>query len=553
MASFLGTIISSKDNHSYVLSALQLVELLSDRLPDIYKANFVREGVVFEIEALSKIELTTVKAAREKEEAETAAKVKQEPEDDAPQPGPSSAVATPTRTPAMPIMPGSFYSPTSSMAAVDTKPLIGADGTATSLSRFLADPSSAVPSAGATSLLTKRYTILDPQDANILRARVMLAKKLFDLEGDDQNAATAVLDKLADQVKVLCRSQTPVDDLRDTLRDVAMQFTDTEHSLSSFELLQSGLIDGLLEFVDVDGVVPAAERRIMLFETFSISLTAASSPLAMLVKRLHESLGRLETFEVETAFNGVADSSRSASSLGRTMRIRLQPEEGADSTRASHAISVTIQAIATIQALNDYLRNRVGTDGNLSNGMAGLFGAYGGMAIPRGGGGSASSLLSALSAAGAFRGGQTFGSSAPEPRRGGGIGGGPGASGGAGAASATTSQAVAGGSSAAPTGDAAEGSEDKPQRRRSARISAAAQGEDSTGAAGEGAAQPRADPSTPAAASTSAPSALPLSSSAPEAGGIFGGMPLDMDFDDEYSDEDYDAEVSQFGVWWVFG
>ena len=53
MASFLGTIISSETNPHFVLSALQLVELLVNKLPDVYQTSFIREGVVYEIEKLA--------------------------------------------------------------------------------------------------------------------------------------------------------------------------------------------------------------------------------------------------------------------------------------------------------------------------------------------------------------------------------------------------------------------------------------------------------------------------------------------------------------------
>lgn len=57
-------------------------------------------------------------------------------------------------------------------------------------------------------------------------------------------------------------------------------------------------------------VLPAASatvRRRLLFEMFSkTDSVATTSPFAVLVKRLQESLSRMETFEVATAFAGNA-------------------------------------------------------------------------------------------------------------------------------------------------------------------------------------------------------------------------------------------------------
>jgi E3 ubiquitin-protein ligase TRIP12 len=473
MASFLGAIISSKDNASFVMNALQLVELLVQKLPEVYQTSFLREGVVFEIEALAEEDLTSVKAAN----AATAA-VKTEPDD------PSTPVAGPSNTAALP----------ATALLDDIKPLIGGAGMSSVLSSFL------VETGGASAGTPRRPSQVDPNDANIIRARVLGAKKIFDVNGDHKNAATAVLDELAALVKRLCLPEASEAELRDSLRDIASQFSNVGQALSSFELLKSGLVDGLLEFVDIGGAVSSSDRRTMLFDIFSDTALSMPSPLTMLVKRLHESLGRLENFEVETAFNGMADSSRSSSSLARTMRIRLQAEDDQDVPKQVSSFSVTIQAIAPMQALHDYLRPRI-ADGNFMSGssLSSMFAAYAGLPIPRAGASGASRLLSALANAGAAAGA-------------------PGGSG-----SAVASSAPAASRLNPPVPAAEESSTVKPQRRRSARLSA-------QGAAVEG-----------DATTTESPAAA-LSSSAPEPS-ILPPMPMDMDFDEEYSDEDFDADV----------
>nr|XP_018262246.1 E3 ubiquitin-protein ligase TRIP12 [Kwoniella dejecticola CBS 10117]OBR84404.1 E3 ubiquitin-protein ligase TRIP12 [Kwoniella dejecticola CBS 10117] len=402
MASFLCAIISSKDNPTFVQHALQLVELLATKLPEVYQASFLREGVVFEIDALAETEMAKEKAAKD------AAAIKTEPEA-----AEESAVAT-------------------------------------SRISLLGEPPS-----GPSTPKRASSSYLDPSDANIVRARMLQAKKVFDIGGDHHQAASLVLNEIGNMVQKLCRGEATEAELRDTLREIASRFSNIDQALSSFEILKSGLVDGLLEFVDIDGQVTSSHRRAMLFEVFSDTSLSVPSPLTMLVKRLHESLGRLENFDVEIAFGGGSDASRpSASSLSRTMRIRLQAEEGEDIPKQVQTLSVTIQAIASMQALNDYLRPRV-ADGNYGSGLSRMFAAYAaGMGGPGAGSGNPTSrLLSALAGAPA-----------------------PGASSGS----------------------------SKPQRRRSARLSAQNTGETSTPAA-----EPSTPPAAAVAATTGGPSILP--------------------------------------------
>ena len=117
------------------------------------------------------------------------------------------------------------------------------------------------------------------------------------------------------------------------------------------------------------------------------------SPLAVLVKKLQESLTRMENFEVITIAQGSdgkflccvydrsltwlpIDSKRSSPSLlARQLRLRLVADDDSDIPRNLQNMVVSIHAIATFQALNDYLRPRVTgsmSSGRLSNMLAAL-------------------------------------------------------------------------------------------------------------------------------------------------------------------------------------
>ena len=128
------------------------------------------------------------------------------------------------------------------------------------------------------------------------------------------------------------------------------------------------------------GVVGLHARRELLFRVFTTQRSkggnGAQMPLATLVKKLQESLTRMESFEVVTVAQSTdgmftkhpsthlvdraIDSKRSSPSLlARQLRLRLVATEDADVPKSLSNIVVSIHAIATFQALHDYLRPRV--------------------------------------------------------------------------------------------------------------------------------------------------------------------------------------------------
>lgn len=138
-------------------------------------------------------------------------------------------------------------------------------------------------------------------------------------------------------------------------------------------------------------------RKEILFDAFVSrkvkNLNPSQTPFATLVKKLQESFTRMESFEVTTvsqSSDGKAavfprlsqisplptESKRSSPSLlARQLRLRLVAGDDPDIPRNLHNIVVSIHAIATFQALHDYLRPRVA--GLLSSGsrLSGMFAA----------------------------------------------------------------------------------------------------------------------------------------------------------------------------------
>ncbi|KAF7317176.1 Ubiquitin-protein ligase [Mycena chlorophos] len=100
-----------------------------------------------------------------------------------------------------------------------------------------------------------------------------------------------------------------------------------------------------------------------------------NSLFANFVKKLQESLTKMEFFEVVTVTPGPNDSNGVSPSLP-ARQLRLVADDQADIPRNLHNIVVSIHAIATFQAPHDYLRARVagllGTGSRLSGMLAAL-------------------------------------------------------------------------------------------------------------------------------------------------------------------------------------
>lgn len=215
------------------------------------------------------------------------------------------------------------------------------------------------------------------------------------------------------------------------------------------------------------------------------------------------------------------DSRRnSASLLARQLRLRLVGE-GSEIPKNCTNITVSIHAIATFQALHDYLRPRVASQGVPANsrisGMLAAFAAAAG--LPPGALQRAASSADGQSAGGS--------SSAPEARSN--------KSGGATIATST-------GATAQPSNATASGSESESEKgpRRSRRLSAKSGAR--TPVSGSPAVAPPASTTTP---STSAP----VSGSLPQPK----IEPMEpMDLDDSYIEDDVDPEVSSRLESWGF-
>ena len=89
--------------------------------------------------------------------------------------------------------------------------------------------------------------------------------------------------------------------------------------------------------------------------------SAPPTPFSVIVHKLQDLLSRAEHFEVVTVHHNALDSNRSsaASMLSKQLRLKLVADDDSDMPRPYRNVMISIHAIATFKALDDYLRPRI--------------------------------------------------------------------------------------------------------------------------------------------------------------------------------------------------
>ncbi|CAN6659334.1 ubiquitin fusion degradation protein 4 [Trichomonascus vanleenenianus] len=157
-------------------------------------------------------------------------------------------------------------------------------------------------------------------------------------------------------------------------------------SVSSFELVNSGVLQGLLSLL-TEGDDPNVSK---LRKRFLRQFINADNSLGQLVEKCQDALSRAEKFEVVTS--GVADSRASpANVLARQLRVKLVAEKDTDLPQQYQNFNISIQAIASFKAIEEFVKSRVSwaellsrnggsgrrTGGSLSNALFALAAATG--------------------------------------------------------------------------------------------------------------------------------------------------------------------------------
>lgn len=229
MASFLASCFSSRDQLALVIEALQMTELLLTKVPDTYQYFFRREGVMFEIEKMADEPLVNQYKSRK-----------------------SSRIGTPSGSNAStPNVPGSATPADDGGDAADL-----GTRTAPSASAIIAAVGSTTASSRPNNMSSSEALL---RDSVTLRARHL--KKMLTESGsaEGSNKADSELNKIRALVQVLddvsamelgqegVSLENAEKEASDALVTLAGYFSGKD-TMSSFEMQESGMIEGLLRF-----------------------------------------------------------------------------------------------------------------------------------------------------------------------------------------------------------------------------------------------------------------------------------------------------------------
>ena len=405
-ASFLASILSQHDHVSLVMRALQAAELLCEKLAHIYQYQFYREGVIGEIQkiasrrtSLGDLHDSSRPAAipsagqgltSSSHAANLTAAQQMDVEDnekiadgDLHQSASLQANASETRTDGDDLEVGEDDEDNESEDDHDDEdddddenddgdeddPMIlrdeaheGEDGQMDEDSSDSDDGNHAPVINGIDALAT-------------LKAQRLLEQ--FETAGtkdkkDKALATRQALQKLAREI----RQSYSVDgnqDGQELFVQLAKHFDgDALEIITSSELLDSEIIEALLHTlaIPVDGVPNVDARndfaRVFMGSTFAANHQTRgngldSTAFTVLTHKLQDLLSRAEHFEVLTVNSNAYENSRSGSTslLSKQIRLRLTADGVSDIPSHFREMVVSIHAIATFKALDDYLRPKI--------------------------------------------------------------------------------------------------------------------------------------------------------------------------------------------------
>ncbi|KAI0112431.1 HECT-domain-containing protein [Nemania sp. FL0031] len=377
-ASFLAAILSQQDHPSLVMYAVQITELLLSRLDHIYRYQIYREGVISEI----------AKLAAEYKEPEA------KPAETSPVDQPmTSADSEPDRV--------SIHNDSDEDVHDEDDDDEEDDEDEDRADRDDDDDDeddeddqendhrenmTGSPSSDGSTMSLDAPPRLYISDMPSMKSRIAEAAKKF-LETYETEKHGKAMKKKA--LKILNDLQQLASDieafyLHRTAHDLSPQNgtalwkqlssyfdADVLESVTSAELLASGLVRVVEEVFSNPDETLANSARAAFLEVFmakpvsskpkTATADSPATPFSVMAHKLQDLLSRSEHFEVLTVHHNALDnrSSSAASMLAKQIKIKLIADDDSDIPRAYRSIMVSIHAIATFKALDDYLRPRI--------------------------------------------------------------------------------------------------------------------------------------------------------------------------------------------------
>lgn len=363
-ASFLASILSQEDHPSLVMFALQASELLFERLESIYRYQFYREGVIGEIKKLaaraSDIEDPT--HSRKNSQNSTG----------------SGSITIKAQTDGAADEDQDSSDDDDDDGRHDNHDDEGNDDDEDRdddiVIRDDADMDDDQESDSEQEDIPAPLSIPGIKDLVVLRAKAFIDKYDTETAKELRERAEKIrqdLRELADSLRENYSHPSDVENGRLLFEKLARYFEgDALESITSSELLDSGVIRLLGDILKSDSSLSGNARGDFVaafmgnVNNTNIKTSTSSSTttaFTILVNKLQDLLSRAEHFEVLTVNSNASESSRSSSTalLTRQIRLQLKADESSNIPSSFRDMVVSIHAIATFKALDDYLRPRI--------------------------------------------------------------------------------------------------------------------------------------------------------------------------------------------------
>ncbi len=376
-ASHLAAILTQQENHTLVTFALQAAELLLKRMEPIYRPQFYREGVMAEITKLAERPLKShspqadmPKLDKDIDEAADFEVLEQDDEEMPDEEPEAIEVDIAPHEGEGEEDDDGQGGDEDEAQQVDDEDEAGEDDEEREGERD--DDDRSEDSQGPLPRGPRH--ILDTQDIITMRAKQFV--EAHGAGGNEEMKAKASL-VLADLKGLAadlraCYLHTTSNNGTTLFRRLVKYFDGNAlESITSYELMGSGIVDALLDVFNSPDEQCAIKARSDFLEVFmatpnnaGLATGNAQSPstaFSVLILKLQDLLSRSEHFEVVTVGHNAFESNRNsaASMLAKQLRLKLVADEDSGIPRPYRNIMVAIHAIATFKALDDYLRPRI--------------------------------------------------------------------------------------------------------------------------------------------------------------------------------------------------
>ncbi|QSZ36153.1 hypothetical protein DSL72_007278 [Monilinia vaccinii-corymbosi] len=370
-ASFLAAILSQQDHPSLVVSALQATELLLVRLEDIYRYQFYREGVIAEITKLAAVEETQTENNPPSTEVT----------ESHPVPAPANADRKISEKASQNEEARNADHSSSEEDNEDDENHEDENENEVAHNEDVPEDVTASPvsSRGSTVSMDGPHRHAPSDLKSMMKVIAARAQKFLDVHETERNSkamktkATQILtslQSLASDIRSFYLRQGHGNGV-ELFTKLASYFDgDVLQSVTSAELLNSEIVQVLLEVFNNPDEQLANDARSAFLEVFmgrtlpkksNSGADSPATPFGLLIHKLQDLLSRSEHFEVVTVHSNSFDGNRSsaASMLAKQIRLKLVADEDSEIPRSYRNIMVSIHAIATFKALDDYLRPRI--------------------------------------------------------------------------------------------------------------------------------------------------------------------------------------------------